>query len=136
MIRSDLELDLPALVGALRSTPVLHGTALVDSAEQIIAGPTSYQLMDEGFGLHIQNQHWLQPFRYRLIRRNYVTIQFTQSGAYRLHGDGQIRRVRAGSVRLNAMPESVSEFRQATTVRGASIFMEREQLIECFGLLT
>lgn len=129
----DFELDVCDLRSALRSTPMLRSRDVWDPLERTIAG-SSFLRGDAGTILCIQDFEVLQPFRKKLMRRDYVTLQFTQSGAYSLHADGQIRQIRSGSVRLNAMAESISEFRQVMTMRGASIFVEREQLIEYFGL--
>ncbi|WP_181832911.1 helix-turn-helix transcriptional regulator [Bosea caraganae] len=129
-----MDLDVDDLMSALRSKPILSGTEVWDPLEKVILSPPSYRLIDIGFVLCLQNYRMLQPSRSRLMRRNCVTLQFTQSGAYRLYGSGQVRQVRSGSVRLNAMPASVSEFAGNMHMRGASIFIERELLIDSFGL--
>lgn len=130
----NLELDVHDLLSALRSTPALRGKEVLDPSETIITGSQMYRLVNNGLVLHVQDYHMLRPSRYRLMRRDFVSFQFTQLGGYRLHGDGQVKQVRAGSVRLNAMAMSISEFRQPTRMKAVSIFVERACLIDSFGL--
>ncbi|MGO4338679.1 helix-turn-helix domain-containing protein [Labrys sp. KB_33_2] len=127
-------------MGALKSTPVIRDGSVWDPHQSTLIGD-SYIKVDEACVLCILSVHVFQPFISRIIRGDYITIQYLQvSGNYFHHHSGQIQQVHSGSVSLTAAPMSVTEIRQlrpsASTIatRAICIHIARDHLVGSFGL--
>ncbi len=132
-MRYAFEMDIKDLLSLLRTKPVQAAAELLRPSEEI-KSETFYRLLDSDFVLGVQSTRFLMPAYFRIMRRDFITFQFTQVGSFQGLSNGQVRRVRSGTVRLITISESVSAFQQATLVRGACIFIKRDRLVDEFGL--
>lgn len=133
-----LSLDIQDIESSLRDTPRMDN-GIWDPLNTTLSGD-SYIRIDSGFVFGILDLDIFQPFQSKIIRREYVTIQFRKSYIMYNHSyNGQVAQVRSG-VTLTAIPASVTEIRKVPLAEAmksagtAVIHIARDYLVDSFGL--
>lgn len=86
-----------------------------------------------GIILHPQNYSTREPLTYRVLRRQYITFQFTIIGRFTRSFDGKPHAVRGGTILISRW-ESSQSYVPKEKFDGVGLFTTVEQLVEEFGL--
>lgn len=135
-MRNYLYLEFSDLISALNRNPILRGEDVLGPKERF-AGSVNheYRRIDDGTFLQMQDFTVVEPYEFKLKRKNFVFFQFTKSGRYQRLIGSRIDFVNPATVQISNVPESVS----CMSTRGQRLFgvmigFRREYLIEHYGL--
>lgn len=131
-----LEADYSSLLAALRHQPILSGSEVLGPNERFTGSLNhEYRSIDDNTALQIQNFAVLEPFDFRLIRKNLLAFQFTKAGAYQRTIADKLDFINPATVHITNAPNTTSHMTViGQKLIGIGIFIERDYFIERYGL--
>lgn len=131
-----LEADYRDLLVALRQNRLLSGADVLGPNERFSGSLNhEYRFIDSSTFLQIQNFTVIEPFDFRLARRNLLAFQFTKSGTYQRTIDGKLDFINPATVHITNAWGTLSHMSLiGQKLIGVGIMIERDYFIERYGL--
>ncbi len=135
---SSFEVDIQDLLHAFKTAEVVPFEQARGSLNGSVALKLGeYRRVEDGVIASIYDQHVLQPYYVRTIRRNHISFSFVREGDYSLQLARQVYLTKGAMARMTVATDSLTRHVPRVSeqkLAGVTIFVDAACLVDRFGL--